>query len=163
MIITLAYVMMESSCVRCKTFFAKTHPRRIYCSALCRIKAYEERHPTARTDAIRKYRKTAKGKIKNKEYAKKWRTKNPERARQLSHTSYWEAPEHSRSIARRSYWKRRIELILLLGGKCINCGISDIRILQVNHINGNGRKELKNPARLYRAIIAKIVPQIGRA
>jgi len=28
-----------------------------------------------------------------------------------------------------------------LGGKCINCGISDWRLLQVNHINGGGNEE----------------------
>ena len=32
-------------------------------------------------------------------------------------------------------WERKKELIKRLGGKCIKCGISDIRVLDVNHKN----------------------------
>lgn len=35
----------------------------------------------------------------------------------------------------------RLSLIALLGGKCNRCGFSDIRVLQVDHINGGGRQE----------------------
>jgi hypothetical protein len=37
---------------------------------------------------------------------------------------------------------KRLRAINKLGGKCINCGTDDIRILQINHINGGGRKDL---------------------
>lgn len=37
--------------------------------------------------------------------------------------------------------RRRKKLIQKLGGKCVNCGITDWRLLQINHINGGGRKE----------------------
>lgn len=43
----------------------------------------------------------------------------------------------------------RLEIIRLLGGKCSNpnClipnGCSDIRCLQIDHVNGGGRKELE--------------------
>lgn len=34
--------------------------------------------------------------------------------------------------------KRRIEIFALLGCKCNKCGFSDIRALQIDHVNGNG-------------------------
>lgn len=29
-----------------------------------------------------------------------------------------------------------------MGGRCVRCGFSDIRALQVDHVNGHGRREL---------------------
>ena len=45
-------------------------------------------------------------------------------------------------------YKARIRKLALenLGGKCVSCGISDFRVLQIDHINGGGRAELRiNP------------------
>ena len=45
-------------------------------------------------------------------------------------------------------WERRYrhrirrELLLLLGNKCIRCGIDDWRTLQIDHINGGGRQDI---------------------
>lgn len=36
---------------------------------------------------------------------------------------------------------RRVRALMLLGGKCETCGINDMRVLQFDHINGNGRVE----------------------
>lgn len=49
-------------------------------------------------------------------------------------------------------------LSMISNGKieCSNCGCKDIRILQINHINGGGSKEyakFKQPKRFYKAII----------
>jgi len=47
-------------------------------------------------------------------------------------------------------WRRNHRKIIrklaleTLGGKCIKCGFSDSRALQVDHINGGGKKEFKN-------------------
>jgi hypothetical protein len=42
----------------------------------------------------------------------------------------------------------------MLGDKCTRCGFSDIRILQLDHKNGGGVKDLKvfgnSPFRMYR-------------
>lgn len=40
-------------------------------------------------------------------------------------------------------WRNKIrnKLLGLLGNKCMKCGITDFRVLQVDHINGNGNKE----------------------
>jgi ribosomal protein S27AE len=37
--------------------------------------------------------------------------------------------------------KQRKRLIQKLGDKCVQCGETDWRLLQINHINGNGRNE----------------------
>ena len=36
--------------------------------------------------------------------------------------------------------KRRLKVIELLGGKCLHCGFTDVRALQLDHINGGGSK-----------------------
>lgn len=41
------------------------------------------------------------------------------------------------------YKERKEFIIKILGGKCNHCGNSDIRVLQFDHINGGGRKEIK--------------------
>jgi hypothetical protein len=35
------------------------------------------------------------------------------------------------------------EIIRLMGGSCARCGYSDVRALQIDHINGGGSKELR--------------------
>ena len=49
----------------------------------------------------------------------------------------------------------RMKVIEKMGGECIICGTPDYRVLQVNHINGGGRRDfLKNgPTAIYKAII----------
>jgi hypothetical protein len=39
--------------------------------------------------------------------------------------------------------KKRQEVFDLLGHKCVRCGFDDIRALQIDHINGDGRKEAR--------------------
>lgn len=46
-----------------------------------------------------------------------------------------------KSLDRR--WKRRLQVITLLGRAC-KCGITDIRVLQINHKKGKGSKEHKH-------------------
>jgi len=46
----------------------------------------------------------------------------------------------------KSNYKRKIrnEILELLGNKCIRCGFSDIRILQIDHVKGCGKKEIQS-------------------
>ena len=39
--------------------------------------------------------------------------------------------------------KLRLKAIEVLGGKCVKCGFSDIRALQIDHIHGGGSQEVK--------------------
>lgn len=49
---------------------------------------------------------------------------------------------HNRSgREQRLLWKLRV--FEKLGGKCVKCGISDHRVLQIDHINGGGCRERK--------------------
>lgn len=38
--------------------------------------------------------------------------------------------------------KQRAFVLNLLGNRCIKCGISDTRVLQIDHINGGGHKDV---------------------
>jgi hypothetical protein len=50
----------------------------------------------------------------------------------------------------------RMEVLKVLGDKCVRCGFSDWQCLQIDHIKGGGEKErkrLRNNLTLYRNII----------
>jgi hypothetical protein len=42
---------------------------------------------------------------------------------------------------RRQRASRKSTLLFALGGKCIRCGVTDSRVLEIDHINGDGWKE----------------------
>lgn len=42
------------------------------------------------------------------------------------------------------YYKIKNEIFDLLGGKCMSCGFSDRRILQIDHVHGGGKKEYRS-------------------
>ncbi len=51
---------------------------------------------------------------------------------------------------RRWYDGVRRDVINLFGGRCSNCGITDIRLLQINHRLGGGTKDLgHSPLKAY--------------
>ncbi len=52
-------------------------------------------------------------------------------------------PSHYREYGQRYTQRVRQELFSRLGGKCIKCEFSDPRALQIDHVNGGGRKELE--------------------
>lgn len=61
---------------------------------------------------------------------------------------------------RRSLVKTKISVLTLLGNKCIECGFSDVRALQIDHVNGGGTKEMKdfkgNYNRYYKNVILSV-------
>lgn len=54
----------------------------------------------------------------------------------------------------------RIKAIKKMGGKCVRCGFSDYRALQIDHINGGGGKE-RNRAQIIISHIAKGIEPKG--
>lgn len=67
-------------------------------------------------------------------------------------------PEKIKAWSRKTNRNIRLFTIQLLGGKCVRCGNTDIRVLQVDHINGDGakhRKEFNNKHSVLRAVILK--------
>lgn len=47
------------------------------------------------------------------------------------------APD-DRSRQLRSYHRLRTEVLNMLGGRCAVCGHSDLRVLEINHVNNDG-------------------------
>jgi ribosomal protein L20A (L18A) len=62
------------------------------------------------------------------------------------------------SKCRRNHRRKiKLKIFKLIGNKCIKCGFSDIRILQIDHVNGNGYKErTTSSTKYYRSILEKI-------
>lgn len=79
------------------------------------------------------------------ERLKKWSTTHPEHHKETMRK--WRAAhsEHHKEAMKEAmkeyYAKIRRAVINLLGGCCANCGITDHRVLQINHINGDARKD----------------------
>lgn len=49
---------------------------------------------------------------------------------------YWRERDPLRyDKRRRSYWKRKLAILEALGGKCLHCGIADVRVLDLDHID----------------------------
>lgn len=42
------------------------------------------------------------------------------------------------------YIRTRVNACMMLGGKCDHCGINDMRVLDINHVNHNGATERKS-------------------
>lgn len=75
------------------------------------------------------------------EYQRNWRKNNPDKVK--------ETIERYRNSGKAKRYlnnyrnKLRIEILNFLGGACIKCNFSDPRALQVDHVNGGGKKELR--------------------
>ena len=42
------------------------------------------------------------------------------------------------------WWrKHRVELVEFLGGVCVRCGVEDVRVLEVDHVDNDGAEDLK--------------------
>jgi len=117
----------------------------------------------ARQSAIKSYLKMrndperlARHRERQKLWMREWHKKNLERARQLCRESQkrnYDKDKHSAYIRN---WRKnnpynyerykeqsreldkikKLEAVKLLGGKCVNCGVSDERVLEGHHING---------------------------
>jgi hypothetical protein len=92
----------------------------------------------------KKYREIHREEIKeyNKEYVKKnWESVYAYRKKWVQ-----EHPEARKKIKHNSIEKVRIEVLRILSNGnpvCVNCGCDDIRMLEINHINGGGYQDTK--------------------
>jgi len=99
----------------------------------------------------------------SREYMRNWRLKHPDYNRKYMEKYYSEHPEQckaSRRKSREKYRKKiRLEILELLGNKCVRCEESDVRCLQVDHINGGGgqeRKQFTSTTQMFKRIVEKI-------
>lgn len=102
---------------------------------------------------------------KDREWHKKWMKNHPkqtikwelERQERRKKTGYYETEEFK--IKRYEYRQKiKKKALEILGGKCVYCGCDIPEALEMNHINGGGRKEKRiNPhytTKIYADIIA---------
>jgi hypothetical protein len=111
-----------------------------------------------------KKRNVARCKLCHKALVDDWSARNPDNARQRE--ARWRArnPNHGKEYyrnnvedfaerARRNLWQYKIAALNMLGGKCTVCGITDMRVLQINHTNGGGVQEKRFGMDMYSAIV----------
>lgn len=104
------------------------------------------------SEAQKRYRTSPKGRQKHQEnmrdYMIEWRKRRKE-------SESYDIEEERRKW-REQHKRVRERAIEKLGGKqCANCGCDEFSLLEINHINGGGRKEmkLKQNRQLYREIV----------
>jgi len=92
-------------------------------------------------------------------YQQKWQKLNKEKMREYNKKSYRKHRTQRlkakktyclknklkiKEARRKRYWKRKEYIFKELGNKCKHCRISDLRVLQIDHIDGGGHKEIKS-------------------
>lgn len=80
-------------------------------------------------------------------YQKMWREKNHDRFIRINRDGNlkYRTQNHDLYLDTKRKQRQRIRLSIIefYGGKCVKCGITDWRVLQVDHINGGGCVERK--------------------
>lgn len=138
-------------------------------SGLCR-RCYDKQYREAHKEESREYHREYR--LNNREHLrklnKKYREKNKARLRVKKHKRYEKIKNTEEYKKKRRDWQRknphygakltarlRREVLIKLGGKCASCEITDLRVLQIDHVNGGGTKERKHLGNdmLYRKIL----------
>jgi hypothetical protein len=81
--------------------------------------------------------------------SKRWRERNPK----FGKTYYENNKERHQKRMIEYLWKFKAEAINKLGGKCVICGITDLRVLDINHLNGRGDDKGKFGMDMYSIIL----------
>lgn len=87
---------------------------------------------------------------KKKAYQREYQKKNREKVTEIHRKWLAKHPHYD------AYLSQKIHYLAIdkLGGKCSQCGVLDKRLLQINHMNGGGIKELRPyPHGFYRRIV----------
>ena len=86
-------------------------------------------------------------KIHSREYQHRFYQEHKDHINEVRRQLKQRNPERYARIRRQAFKRGRNQLrrnlIEKLGSKCIRCGIDDWRVLQIDHINGDGHKERK--------------------
>src|ERR1019366_8045405 len=129
-----------------------------------RKKAAPYKHAKTTEERIERRRKTAR------EYARRWRREHPGVAAEKRRRWLATRPGYERQLREANpdayvlrkakqcmdWFNQKTAAIAALGGKCARCGITDPRVLQIDHVSGGGSQERRSPGfrlpRLYKAI-----------
>ena len=76
-------------------------------------------------------------------YSKNWYHKTKERRRELMRDYRKRNREKIQQQQILNNKKRRMEILSMIGTKCVKCGFDDYRALHIDHVNGGGNKERK--------------------
>ncbi len=96
-------------------------------------KEYDRKHYLENRDKIREQQKQYYEKHKSPET--KYRCLKLQAIRNLK-------TEERKRIRKEQRRTEREQILNLLGNQCIHCGITDIRVLQIDHVNGNGYQDV---------------------
>lgn len=108
-----------------------------------------------------KHKKCMDSREKKLAYAKKWHAEHKEHDREYGRIYRETHREEIRAKSRRQgkvkRKKVRLKILNLISNgniKCVQCGCDDIRLLEINHKNGGGGKEIKSktPSTFYREL-----------
>lgn len=89
------------------------------------------------------------------ETVRRWQRLNPKK-RKVTRERWLSVNRGSFNAYRaREYARLRSAVIIKFGGRCGRCGFKDSRALQINHKNGNGRKDHKRAYRMYNEILQR--------
>ena len=89
------------------------------------------------TEAYKKYQREYRAKRRKidsefaeieRQKSREWKNLNRKKVHEYDHTKYW---------------TMRFKVLEILGNKCNKCPVNDFRVLQIDHINGGGYKEIK--------------------
>lgn len=72
-----------------------------------------------------------------------WRRANSEKVKANGRERYYADPKQCHERIKRSRKNTRIETLLAYGGVCVNCGIADLDVLDIDHIFNDGASERK--------------------
>lgn len=75
---------------------------------------------------------------------KNWRDNNLEKAREIRRKTYLKNKDVENERSRNYTLRRRIQVLKVYGGenpKCKQCECSEVRILELDHINNDGKQE----------------------
>lgn len=103
------------------------------------------KNPEMRRAKQAEYNKNNKERMS--EWQKQYNEDNKERISEYNKAYALAHKETKRANDKRTHALRRQsnreKLLTLLGHKCVRCGFTDVRALQVDHINGGGNQERK--------------------
>lgn len=74
----------------------------------------------------------------NNDKMQQWRRLHREQANELALKHYRKNPKKHHLAVNKSRVKVRLDMIIAYGGKCVNCGITDFDVIDLDHINNNG-------------------------
>ena len=73
-----------------------------------------------------------------------WRCENRNRVNKSASKHYHKDPSKHNKAVHKARAKVRLDMIVEYGGECKNCEISDIDVLEIDHINNNGAEDRRN-------------------